>query len=98
LASRARYKAIFYTDCKEALKEAACREGDRKAVWDYEKHDVSKPDTLDLQAGKRVTKAPRILPTVTLGNIANQFQKLVANGVMKLGHKQQEREQQYVER
>jgi conjugative relaxase-like TrwC/TraI family protein len=98
LASRATHRAVFFTDCKEALKEAALREGDRASVWDYQKDSVPKPDVLDLQAGKRVTKVPRILPTVTLGKVATQFQKLVANGMMKMEHKQKEREQQYVER
>lgn len=35
LASRATHRAIFYTDCKEAFKEAVLRPGDRKSVWDY---------------------------------------------------------------
>jgi conjugative relaxase-like TrwC/TraI family protein len=35
LASRATHRAIFYTDCKEAFKEAVLRPGDRRSVWEY---------------------------------------------------------------
>ena len=28
--------AVFFTDCKEAFKEAVLRPGERVAVWDYE--------------------------------------------------------------
>jgi conjugative relaxase-like TrwC/TraI family protein len=35
LASRATHRAVFFTDCKEAFKEAVLRPGDRKSVWDY---------------------------------------------------------------
>jgi conjugative relaxase-like TrwC/TraI family protein len=97
LASRATHKAIFYTDCKEALKEAALREGDRAAVWDYEKHSAPKPDGLDLQAGKRVTKVQRIIPKITPTKIAGHFQRLIASGMMRITKPQQEREH-YVER
>jgi conjugative relaxase-like TrwC/TraI family protein len=37
LASRATHKAIFFTDCKGALKEAVIRPGDRQTVWDFER-------------------------------------------------------------
>ena len=36
LASRATRRAVFFTDCKEAFKEAVLRPGERVAVWDYE--------------------------------------------------------------
>jgi hypothetical protein len=36
LASRATHRAVFFTDCKEAFKEAVLRPGERVAVWDYE--------------------------------------------------------------
>jgi conjugative relaxase-like TrwC/TraI family protein len=35
LASRATHRAIFYTDCKEAFREAVLRPGDRRSVWEY---------------------------------------------------------------
>jgi ATP-dependent exoDNAse (exonuclease V) alpha subunit len=35
LASRATHRAIFFTDCKEAFKEAVLRPGDRKSVLEY---------------------------------------------------------------
>ena len=59
LASRATHRAVFYTDCKDALKDAVIRPGDRETVWDYEKdhlHPQARlPKTLiDLQPGKRV--------------------------------------------
>jgi len=40
LASRATHRAIFYTDCKEAFKEAVLREGNRQSVWEYMKGSV----------------------------------------------------------
>jgi conjugative relaxase-like TrwC/TraI family protein len=58
LASRATHKAIFYTDCKEALREAALRPGDRQSVWEYQKtanqvptiiSTVKKTPAMDLQ-------------------------------------------------
>ena len=39
LASRATHRAVFFTDCKEAFKEAVLRPGERVAVWDYENRD-----------------------------------------------------------
>ena len=39
LASRATHRAVFFTDCKEAFKEAVLRPGERVAVWDYENPD-----------------------------------------------------------
>jgi hypothetical protein len=39
LASRATHRAVFFTDCKEAFKEAVLRPGERVAVWDYENVD-----------------------------------------------------------
>jgi hypothetical protein len=58
LASRATHRAVFYTDCKDALKDAVIRPGDRETVWDYEKdlHPQARlPKVLtDLQPGKRV--------------------------------------------
>jgi hypothetical protein len=36
LASRATHRAVFFTDCKEAFKEAVLRPGERVAVWNYE--------------------------------------------------------------
>ena len=39
LASRATHRAVFFTDCKEAFKEAVLRPGERVAVWDYENGD-----------------------------------------------------------
>jgi hypothetical protein len=58
LASRATHRAVFYTDCKDALKDAVIRPGDRETVWDYEKDLHRQPRLpkalIDLQPGKRV--------------------------------------------
>src|SRR5215471_3120990 len=59
LASRATHRAVFYTDCKDALKDAVIRPGDRETVWDYEKDHLHPQARLpkaliDLQLGKRV--------------------------------------------
>ena len=59
LASRATHRAVFYTDCKDALKDAVIRPGDRETVWDYEKDPLHPQARLlkaliDLQPGKRV--------------------------------------------
>jgi conjugative relaxase-like TrwC/TraI family protein len=53
---------------------------------------------IDLQPGKRLTKVSRILPPIPPAKMLGQFQKLVAGEMMKMTHKQQEREQQYVDR
>ena len=67
LASRATHKAIFFTDCKGALKEAVIRPGDRQTVWDFEK-DFEKDfeiapaavcKAIDLHPGKRVKSIAR---------------------------------------
>ena len=59
LASRATHRAVFYTDCKDALKDAVIRPGDRETVWDYEKDLHPQPRLpkalIDLQPGKRLT-------------------------------------------
>src|SRR5262249_15732395 len=89
LANRATHKTNFYTDCKEGLKEAALREGDRAAVWDYEKHSVPKSDVLDLQAGKQTKKTIQRLSRV---KGISQVQNLMARGLMQLnGQRKQER-------
>jgi ATP-dependent exoDNAse (exonuclease V) alpha subunit len=59
LASRATHRAVFYTDCKDALKDAVTRPGDRETVWDYEKDHLHPQARLpkaltDLRPGKRV--------------------------------------------
>ena len=58
LASRATHRAVFYTDCKDALKDAVVRPGDRETVWDYEKDAHLPPPAIakaiDLHPGKRV--------------------------------------------
>jgi ATP-dependent exoDNAse (exonuclease V) alpha subunit len=58
LASRATHRAVFYTDCKDALKDAVIRPGDRETVWDYEKDLHWQPRLpkalIDLQPEKRV--------------------------------------------
>jgi hypothetical protein len=58
LASRATHRAVFYTDCKDALKDAVIRPGDRETVWHYEKDHLHPQARLpkaliDLQPGKR---------------------------------------------
>jgi hypothetical protein len=74
LASRATHRALFFTDCKDALREAALKEGNRPACWDYEKKQVQKPVSMDLQPGKRLTRAPKIL---------NRLQRFMASGMWK---------------
>jgi hypothetical protein len=63
LASRATHQAIFFTDCKDALKEAVIRPGDRQTVWDFEKDFEFAPAALqkviDLHPGKRVKSIAR---------------------------------------
>jgi ATP-dependent exoDNAse (exonuclease V) alpha subunit len=58
LVSRATHRAVFYTDCKDALKEAVIRPGDRETVRDYEKDLHPQPRLpkalIDLQPGNRV--------------------------------------------
>jgi hypothetical protein len=58
LASRATHRALFFTDCKDALRDAVIRAGDRETVWDYEKDLQPQPRVpkalTDLQPGKRV--------------------------------------------
>src|SRR6202140_5141069 len=52
LASRATHRAVFFTDCKEAFKEAVLRPGERVAVWDYENRDQKSAER-DESAGSR---------------------------------------------
>jgi hypothetical protein len=52
LASRATHRAVFFTDCKEAFKEAVLRPGERVAVWDYENRDEQSA-ARDESAGSR---------------------------------------------
>jgi len=82
LASRATHSALFYTDCKEALKDAAMREGDRPAVWDYERSApaAGEPRQVDLQQGKRVSR-PALAPK---RNVFAQLQRLMAAGAMRM--------------
>ena len=92
LAIRATHRGLFYTDCKEALKDAALREGDRPSVWDYEGStngtdtapSVKTTRAIDLQAGKKVTKARS-------RNIGGDVQRLIAAGVVKIAQTQQAR-------
>jgi hypothetical protein len=67
--TRARHKAIWYTDNKEEFREAALRDGERKSTYDYEKvldlrpsvtHNVDKTKEVDLQGGKRVGEQANI--------------------------------------
>jgi hypothetical protein len=37
LVSRARYRVVAFTDCKEALHEQVMIDGDRKSVWEHER-------------------------------------------------------------
>jgi hypothetical protein len=50
LASRATHRAAFFTDCKEAFKEAVLRPGERVAVWDYENENQDGPDLQKIAA------------------------------------------------
>src|SRR6516164_8712922 len=63
LASRATHQAIFFTDCKDALKEAVIRPGDRQTVWDFEKDfeigHAALQKVIDLHPGKRVKSIAR---------------------------------------
>jgi ATP-dependent exoDNAse (exonuclease V) alpha subunit len=63
LASRATHQAIFFTDCKGALKEAVIRPGDRQTVWDFEKDfeigHAALQKVIDLHPGKRVKSIAR---------------------------------------
>jgi conjugative relaxase-like TrwC/TraI family protein len=52
LASRATHRAVFFTDCKEAFKEAVLRPGERVAVWDCENRDEQNAER-DKGAGSR---------------------------------------------
>ena len=57
LASRATHRAVFFTDCKDALRDAVLRPGERESVWDYEKDATrsGKIANVDLQPGKRLS-------------------------------------------
>ena len=63
LASRPTHRAVFYTDCKDALKDAVVRPGERQAVWDFEKDFQIAPaavcKAIDLHPGKRVKSIAR---------------------------------------
>ena len=37
LVGRATHEFFCFTDCKEALREATLRDGDRKSIWEYER-------------------------------------------------------------
>jgi hypothetical protein len=52
LASRATHRAVFFTDCKEAFREAVLRPGERVAVWDYENLDQKRAER-DESAGSQ---------------------------------------------
>jgi hypothetical protein len=77
LASRATHRAVFYTDCKDALKDAVVRTGDRETVWDYEKDQLlQRPMAkalIDLQPGKRVKQ---IVQEMELANAERRRQRL----------------------
>jgi hypothetical protein len=49
---QATHRAVFFTDCKEAFKEAVLRPGERVAVWDYENGDEQSVER-DESAGSR---------------------------------------------
>jgi conjugative relaxase-like TrwC/TraI family protein len=54
LVSRATHRSVFFTDCKEAFREATMREGDRQSVYEYEvgKEERTATDqSPDLQPG-----------------------------------------------
>jgi conjugative relaxase-like TrwC/TraI family protein len=57
LASRATHRALFFTDCKDAFRDAVLRPGEREAVWDYERAATGSQERakLDLQPGKRLS-------------------------------------------
>jgi hypothetical protein len=90
LASRATHRAIFFTDCKEALKEAALREGDRAAVWDYERKSVPVLEVADLQRDKQVS-IPKWSVRISAGKSVSNFQKLLAAGVGRFTKREQEK-------
>jgi hypothetical protein len=52
MVSRESHRVKFFTDLKEAFKDAAMRDGDRTAVSDY--GSLNAPANMDLQPGKRV--------------------------------------------
>lgn len=43
LASRCTHSFVCFTDCKEALKDAVLRRGERRAVWDYQQFEMTQP-------------------------------------------------------
>ena len=56
VCSRATHRAVFFTDCKEAFKEAVLRPGERVAVWNYEKG--AGPDSQKIAAQAQQTMKP----------------------------------------
>ena len=58
LASRATHRAVFFTDCKEAFKEAVLQPGERVAVWDYENENRELPDLRKIAVQAQRTMKP----------------------------------------
>jgi hypothetical protein len=80
--TRARQKAIWYTDNKEEFREAAVRDEERKSPFDFEQvvtqahamtKDVEKIKAVDLQQDKQVSEKEkvRIEPQNNVGNVTN---------------------------
>ena len=60
LASRATHRAVFFTDCKEAFKEAVLRPGERQSVWDYEQGVVAKASPKEHEMGLGSKQVPGV--------------------------------------
>jgi hypothetical protein len=80
--TRARQKAIWYTDNKEEFREAALRDEERKSPFDFEQvvtqapamtKDVEKIKAVDLQQDNQVSEKEkvRIEPQNNVGNVTN---------------------------
>jgi hypothetical protein len=94
LSSRATHRAVFFTDCKDALRDAVLRPGEREAVWDYEKYREASPPSLnsiDLHPGKRVKAAEK---TAQLSPLASILARLAWSTPSRSEDRSYEKQQQ----
>ena len=60
VVSRATHRAVFFTECKEAFKEAVLPPGERQSVWDYEQDVVAKASPKEHEMGIGSKQVPGV--------------------------------------